>query len=243
MGNIITKHYNSEVELAFDEGRHIYFANGVKADGVTTCLGIIAKPALIAWSAKMAAEHFKDNVKPGEALDELRIASLFDEMKAAHRKKKEKAGDVGHLVHEWCEKFSRGEHPELPVNEEVKGGVNAFLKWVTDHHVEFLSVEKKVYSRKHNVAGTFDALARVDGKKVLLDYKTGSGIYGEMGFQLAAYRLSLEEEFPDEEPISHGLIVNIQKGGDLQVREFHEYEKDRDAFLNALYLNRRMQEV
>jgi ATP-dependent exoDNAse (exonuclease V) beta subunit len=64
--------------------------------------------------------------------------------------------------------------------------VLAFLKWKTDNDVEFLEVERLVYSKQYEYVGRFDLIAKVNGKKMLIDYKTSKGFYPmEMGMQTA----------------------------------------------------------
>jgi hypothetical protein len=46
----------------FDEKSHIYKLNGKKLTGVTTILGVINKPALVGWAARMAVEHIKASI-------------------------------------------------------------------------------------------------------------------------------------------------------------------------------------
>ena len=49
-------------------------------------------------------------------------------------------------------------------------------------------MEETVWSEKHAYAGSFDALAMIDGELTWIDYKTTrSGVHEEVGLQLAAY--------------------------------------------------------
>jgi hypothetical protein len=43
--------------FVFDEKKHLYFYDGKPMTGCTTILGVLAKPALIPWAAKMAVEY------------------------------------------------------------------------------------------------------------------------------------------------------------------------------------------
>ena len=49
-------------------------------------------------------------------------------------------------------------------------------------------------------AGTFDLLAEIDGEVWLLDWKTGKGVYEEVGLQLAALHYA-EKVLADEDTI------------------------------------------
>ena len=49
----------------------------------------------------------------------------------------------------------------------MKNCVQAFLDCVRENNIKFLHSEGKIYSRKHNYAGTFDAIASVNDEKII----------------------------------------------------------------------------
>jgi len=237
------------MEFTFDEKTHTYKLDGKRMTGVTTVLGIIAKPALIQWSANMAVEYVMDNFTerllkyPLPSKDEMDL--FFKEAKTAHRRKKEDAGQKGTDVHKEIEvlvkkaieKFGGviGEfHPE---NKQVDN----FVTWATKNEVQFLESEKVMYSKKHFVGGTCDFTCIMNGNKYVGDIKTSSGIYGREPFaQCAAYRMMLEEM--GEKEFEGSIIVNIPKTGkfneDKDVHFSPYYEKDLELFLSALSVYR-----
>ena len=106
---------------------------------------------------------------------------------------------------------------------DVQKSFNAFVKWYRQQSsIKPLGVEQIVYSKKHDVAGTFDCLLEIDGKTVLCDLKTTNpsrdaplGVYPEMFLQLGAYAQMYKEE-SGKEP--HDLaIINASKTGELNV--------------------------
>lgn len=235
--------YSGKVKLLFDPVRHVYMYNDKRVDGVTSILGCIAKPALINWAAKQASEYLKENLVPGRAYDEIELSRFFQEASKAHQYKKEKAGTIGTFVHEWIERrIAAGHSIPFPINEEIKAGCEAFEQWLSENHVEFLSSELRIFSLKYMYAGTLDFTARVNGKLMLGDIKTSSGVYPEMFFQTAAYQMAQEEENPNQ--IFEGnIIVNCRKDGKLVVKQTDQYDADSRAFLAALALHRRLLEI
>lgn len=237
--------YDKSVCLEFDSDRHVYLANGKKIDGVTGALDVISKPALIPWAAKCTAEYVEENWKPGVAYDEIQIKEVLKLAKNAHRHKKDRAADIGSLVHAWIEAYANGATLQpLPINEEAKLGVGAFLQWVNEHKVVFEMSEVKVYSKKYEYAGTLDFIATVDGHRMLGDIKTSSNIYDVMFLQTSAYQLARQEEFPTEEFMGH-VIVNCKKDGKLltKISAASEYKPNSEAFLFALGLRRRIRQM
>jgi len=233
--------YNNTVHLMFDEIRHIYNVKGKRVEGVTGVTGIIAKPALMYWSVKMAIEYLEENLKPGKVYDELEIKKLLDAAKMAHRIKKTDAGDLGTLVHEAIETFIRKNEITKLVNPVAKASFEQFIKWATDNKVTFTESERKIYSKKFNYAGTMDFFCEKKGKSFVGDTKTGSAIYDEMWFQTSAYQQAYQEETGTK--VDGQIIVRVGKDGSLEVKENYDYEKNVVAFNGALVLYRRIQEL
>lgn len=234
--------YNGEVELCFDPKTHSYSVDGKPVPGVTGILEIISKPALVGWAVRVCGEYLEKELKPGIALDEIQIKELCSEMKRAHRKASSKAADIGTLAHEWMQQYGEGvsvgvpEGMPMPVNREARSACQAFLRWVHGHNVQFLHCEMKIYSRRHNYAGTCDADAIVDGERSIIDYKSSSGIYPEMGLQLAAYQCAREEE--GYGPYQNRWIIRVPKDGNgFEAKAFPNYEDDLKAFLAAKELS------
>ena len=218
------KLYNDTVELMFDEDKHSYSINGTKIIGTTTALGVLHKPALLPWAVKMTITHLESCLKPGIIYDEIEIKNMLEDAKFAHKRRSSNAMDVGTGVHSWIQQHVAGLKPPMPVNQLMQNAIGAFLKWEKDHKVKFLESERLLYSKKHNYAGTLDFIAKVDGKIKIGDFKTSTGIYDEMWFQVAAYLQAYLEEFPSKEVVG-GIIVRIGKDGALEIGE----RKDKDG--------------
>jgi hypothetical protein len=231
--------YDDTIVLSFNPAKHHYTVDNQTVDGVTSILGVIAKPALIAWAANMAHDYILENLKPGSAMDEVDIKNLATGAKNAHRVKRDKSADVGGLFHAWAENYIKtGEKTEV-FNETLQKTVDAFLAWEAENKIEWIASEVKVYSKEHNFAGTFDFIAKINGKTLLGDFKTSSGIYSEQFAQTSAYQIAYQEEFP-ESHFDGQIIVNIRKDGTFEHLESdaHSFERDKKAFLAALELYR-----
>lgn len=207
--------YGGSVALDYEDSKHRYSINDIKLAGTTSITGIVDKPQLISWAVKLAIEVIRRALRPGVALDEVEIVDLLKKAQFAHRDKKDSAGTIGSLVHDWCERHIQAileerAGPAMPSNPSVLHGVNAFLQWERDHKVEYIFSERKVVSIKHWFAGTLDILAVVDGKLTLVDLKTSGGVYEEYWLQTAGYCIAFHEEHPDER-IEQRLILHLDK--------------------------------
>src|SRR3990167_9738732 len=102
--------YNGSVNIEFDSDKHYYHVVGstAKPDGVTTILGLIPK-YLLPWVARTTADYIHDGILArlaGEgAVEATFLASLCDEAKKEHTRKRDDAGDIGKLVHAFAEEI------------------------------------------------------------------------------------------------------------------------------------------
>lgn len=246
--------YNGDVRLEFHNSGHRYkvFYKGQEifgTRGVTTVISILDKPQLVQWAANVTNEYWLSNVKAG--VDELVIKTIAKRAHLAWREKRDSAGDVGTLIHEWIERYilakiGKAQLPAPPVNEIVQNGALKFLEWEKKNVAEFMETERKVYSLKHNIAGTCDFIyINKDNELCLGDIKTSKGIYKTFALQLAGYRYMLEEERKyinknSTNAYKRMIIVRIDKTSDeIEVKEIGEYEKNVVSFLacNVLHKN------
>jgi hypothetical protein len=95
------------------------------------------------------------------------------------------AADLGSAIHRIAEAISRGTAHE--VTEEQREYADAYVRFLVDYDPAFESLEQKVCSLTHSYGGTYDAIARINGKRTLIDYKTSRTLQPKIGLQLAAY--------------------------------------------------------
>lgn len=234
--------YNGEIELEFNDAKHLYTANGKPAWGVTSVVGVLNKPALVYWAANMSADRFRELVKPGQSYGEVDIELMYNEIKSAHRRSSEKATTVGTLVHGAIEQIinaliAGNTKTSLPIDEKMLNCVNAFSAWVREHDVEFLASERKIFSKEHWYAGTLDVLARVDGDLSVVDIKTSSAVYPEYFYQTAAYCRAVQEE--DQTPVKRSIILRVDKDGKgFEAVENGTIDESFEIFLACLRIYR-----
>lgn len=204
---------------SFGRATHWYVdANGLKVPGVTTILKDgMPKPALVGWGIKTVAEYAVDHwddlatEKPSERLKVLKGSPYADRDAAANR---------GTLVHDLAEQLVRGQEVEVP--DELAGHVESYVRFLDEWQPEPVLVERTVVNYTVGYAGTLDLAARFPcwpGELVLADLKTSrSGVYGETGMQLAAYRYAefyvaddgTEQPMP---PIDRVVVIHVRADG------------------------------
>ncbi|MEI6580825.1 MAG: hypothetical protein WCO07_01490 [bacterium] len=235
----------------FDSARHIHRLDGKNLNGITTILSVIAKPALIQWSANMACDYISQNIvscfddfmvvsPANKHFDMEKFDNLLKEARNAHRKKKEKAGDIGTEVHQAVEDYIKSGIVVAPdgLNKElVQKSLNNFIEFATENKVKFLESERNLYSRKYWIGGIVDFVCEIDGEVWIGDVKTASGIYPENFLQMAGYQIMLEEMGLYKNIKGH-IVVNLRKDGKMEVKKNCEVDIHREAFLSALTLYR-----
>lgn len=197
---------------------------GKQYASVTTILGIISKPALINWAAKVERELVSEvsadlYLACSETPTMNRTAwltSLQSRLgkEKAHKKELAKAGEIGSQVHamiEWnlkkelCYKVG----PSPMISDKAQWALMAWEDWRKKVNLKPIFIEQTVWSNEDSFAGTLDLLAEVEGKLTVLDWKTGKAIYPEAKLQNAAYRRAIRE-MKHGDPLQ-GIIVRLPK--------------------------------
>jgi hypothetical protein len=119
---------------------------------------------------------------------------------------RDKAAELGTIVHGMVEEFIRGGEPLIPITLSeadmlsVTSAFDAFEEWFDSNKFKVVTQEIPLVSEAYGYGGTPDAIA-LDGKGrlVLLDWKTSDGVYVDHLVQLGAYRILWNENNPDNQ--------------------------------------------
>ena len=106
------------------------------------------------------------------------------------------ACERGSAVHSLCQRYANGERRD-DLGRELASleYVNALAAWFRDRRPYAIATEQMIEGDLdgRRYAGTFDLLAEVDGKRWLIDYKTGAGMKWHPA-QIAAYALAVNPD-------------------------------------------------
>lgn len=274
--------YDGQIELRYEPKEHIYYllANGefIPQDGVTTVVHIIDKSeALIPWGCKMMAAKLLTTapvmtLPTGEKIIPQMAYEDYEKLvlgaKNAHKEKLNEASDTGSKAHAWIEQYIKAVlaqnqarieelFAKFPDDERAVRCCHAALDWMRRHNVRWVCTEHKIYSRKHQYAGTMDGLCHVDScddplccpnafkdRLSVADWKTSNYLYLEYLLQTAAYEAAYEEEFGVD--IQDRWVIRLGKE-DAEFDPWHveakHFDSDFKGFLTALSLHRRVREL
>jgi hypothetical protein len=209
-----------------------------KLTGITTILGVIAKPQLIQWAANMAVDYICDHLKDLQEKPE----EVLGEARKAHTRKKEAAGQKGTDIHALIEeriKKAIAEDGFIKENGAKEKQVKEFIQWAIDNKIKFLASELHLYSETYFLGGICDFVCEIDGEIWVGDIKTGR-VYAEAFFQMAGYQIMIEEMklYPN---IKGHIIIGLKNG--FEEKRSISNEDNKTAFLSALSLYRIMAKV
>jgi hypothetical protein len=219
-------------------GKRFYTWRNDNYWSVTTILGGgLPKPALLPWGIKSVAEGAvtKRNIllemlgecKTPKVCQEGNFCEACDQtvrwLKSTPYAHRDRAADLGTFVHSAAEAYVlKKPFPTWP--PLVAARMEAFEQFLTDYQPVYEATEASVYNRTEKYAGTLDGIATIAGRKILLDTKTGKGVYPEVGLQLAAYRYAEFIGLPDgsEEPmheVQGAAVLHLPESGGYQLIE------------------------
>lgn len=201
-----------------ESGRYyIHPFSNEKFWSVSTICKALAKPFLIPWAAKMAAEYA---VKEWDYLGTLKANDRIVAIKSRQSLINRRASARGTQVHQGIESFIAAggpddfdfksvaatddlakwneEQPEWKIRyAEIQPYYDGFVLWHRRFRPRYIHSETTVWNRTEHYAGTLDIIAELPhyllpgrdepGCTAIFDAKSGKDIYPEVGLQLAAY--------------------------------------------------------
>ena len=151
-----------------------YLRSGDRVVGVTTVLDTISKPALYRWNNSLGLRGI-DSI---EHLDYLAGAGTLSHVMIGEQ--------LGGPVADYA-----GYTPDQVSMAEC--ALSGFHAWAEGKSLAAQELELALTSEVYHYGGTSDALLVVDGRPLLVDFKTSSRIYSDHCYQVAAYHHLLIE--------------------------------------------------
>ena len=238
----------NNIILSYNEDKHMYYVNDQKVESVTgICSRGLPKPNLVNWLVATPLNEVKrlinEKLDNNEPLDRAGLERIFKTAKEKTNKIKEDAGLVCTVVHGLIEDFLKGKDIPKQSDPAVVNCWNLFLDWWNKQEYEVVELEKKIYSKKYNYAGTLDLVVKdKKGNLVLMDIKTSNFISFDYFLQLNAYKFAYEEETGSK--VSKSFIVKLsKKDAEIEIKEIPLNKKLFNAFIGAKYVMEQMQSV
>lgn len=187
---------NPPENLIYNELNHTYIrkSDGKLLAGVSSVSDFASNSqkvnALMNWAVKESLSVMRegfDSVKTKEDL-----ALLLEKARTAHSKKSTEAKETGTDVHALIEMIIKGK-PLLEEEENLRA-IKQFRAWEKLIKVSWEASELLVGDTEDlECAGRLDALATINGKLTLIDFKVANALYPSYYLQTAGYGLLLEK--------------------------------------------------
>lgn len=207
--------------IIFYPNSHRYKYEGEKTYLVSpsSVTGVLDKSnQLLIWNDRLVTEFVAGLTKVEEGAEPKsflgwEVQKMIEDALGQRKIKVEEAQEIGDVVHNYAERTAWAktvgdplpELPDLPEDtdenrakhEQIMTGIQAFIRFEQENAIEYLDAERFVYSESHGVpyVGRFDAIIKVNGLRVLTDYKTSKGVYSSQKYQTAGYDLAMIEEY------------------------------------------------
>ena len=186
------------------DGMRFYEVDGKAFPSITTVLGAIPKPGLVAWRKSVGEE-----------------AAKWEMNRAARR---------GSATHTLVEQYLKGETPSI--RDVLPLGMFRLLKPYLEQIDNIHALEQIMYSHKLTIAGQVDCIAEYNGKLSVIDFKTANkervDSWNENYYiQCTAYAIMYEELFDT----AIEQIVILQAGEDGSAKAFVKNKADYEEKL------------
>ena len=163
---ILSYKNGKEYDLEYDDKAHSYKVEGIKVPSVTRVVDGCFPKDLTHWALSIGQEEYDKVIS--EALE------------------------VGNDTHQWIEHYINYGHACAEPEDYISKSVNAFLDWTTEYNPEWVDAERKIYCDKYKYAGTVDAVAKINGRVCVIDFKTSKKVYKPYHLQVTAYAQAIK---------------------------------------------------
>lgn len=153
------------------------------------------------------------------------------------------AATAGTMAHDLVEAHINGRDvPELNGDPDTaakaRAAFDVYLRWQDMTKLAIRHTEVSLVSEAHRFGGRLDAIGVAGNELVLVDWKTSNSVYADYLYQLAAYGVLWEENYPDH-PLTGGyhLCRFAKEEGDFSHHYFPSLAEEKETFLamRALY--------
>ena len=215
----ITYKNGKEYRLDYDDKAHSYKVDDVKIPSVTRIIDACFPKNLTDWALNVGEEEYR---------------RVIDE-----------ALKIGNDTHQWIEYYidnHRTWEPSflrkctnLSESHHIFKPVKAFLGWTEKYEPKWIYTERKIYCDKHKYAGTVDAVAKINGRVCVIDFKTSKKIYKPYHLQVTAYAQAIKRiDGLRQWPL--GMILRLDKETGLYQQKVFEPKDHFKTFIKCMEL-------
>lgn len=198
-----------------------YYVNGTRVPSVSTVLSTLG------WGTDHLMKWANDLGREGKV----------------HTEHRDHAADIGTCAHDMIDCFLHGrllESDTYPADiiDAALPAFNAYCLWASEHSIKVIKSECQLVSTAHRYGGTPDAIVNMNGKAVLLDFKTSNWLYPKHIIQVVAYLDLIAENF--DKHLDTAIVLRVGRDGLFKTLtvEGDAIAQGREAFYHLLQLHK-----
>ena len=148
---------------------------------------------------------------------------------------KSEAGERGTRIHHACELLEADtvlHEADYSLEEWFK--IASFVDWHRTVMPVLIATEFPVFCQRGKYAGRLDRIYLIDGKVVLLDIKSGSGIHDHFPLQFASYAKAVEEMTDLKVELTAALQLGASNKNGYRYVEYPKWREHYEVFKNVM---------
>ena len=131
-------------------------------------------------------------------------------------------------IEDWLKATMAGEEPF--VQPQYVMPARRVVEWLDSHECEVLDVEVNLYHPTMLYGGQVDCIAKRGSEILILDWKSGRGIYNNHAAQLGAYAMAYEAITGEQ--VAEAWVIQTRANGEFQAKKVQDLYTAKALFVN-----------
>ena len=160
----------------------------------------------------------------------LALRQEAEQVKSSSQKGLATGTEVHRILDEWLTAKKDGDDPFLQAERSHIEQARKIIDWLDMHECEILDVEVNVYHPELLYGGQVDCIARRGNSLLLVDHKSGRGIYNSYAGQLGGYVMAYEAM--TGERVDEGWVLRSDVDGNFEAKQVSDLQIAKSFFVN-----------
>ena len=173
---------------------------------------------------------FTDDTVLGDINDLLWLRQQAEQVKSSSQKGLATGTEVHRILDEWLTAKKDGDDPFVQAEKSHIDQARKIVEWLDMHECEIEEAEVSVYHPELLYGGQVDCIARRGNSVLLLDWKSGRGIYNSYAAQLGGYVMAYEAM--TGERVSEAWVLRSDVDGNFEAKQVADIEVAKMLFRN-----------
>ena len=169
-------------------------------------------------------------IETGDINDLLWLRQQAEQVKSSSQKGLATGTEVHRILDEWLTAKKDGDDPFLQAERSHIEQARKIVEWLDMHECVIEDVEVNVYHPDLLYGGQVDCIARRGNSLLLVDHKSGRGIYNSYAGQLGGYIMCYEAM--TGERVDEGWVLRSDVDGNFEAKQISDLQVAKSFFVN-----------